>query len=59
MNDLQQLDPKEKDLLAAYEAGEFKPDMTPARKKFIEQAATQTFKKRKSSSEKDTDSKEQ
>ena len=42
-----QLDKEEQELLDAYESGEFQSDMTPSRKKFIEQSATQTFKKDK------------
>ncbi|MCW5198250.1 hypothetical protein VU06_00695 [Desulfobulbus sp. F3] len=37
----------EQDILDAFEAGEFKSDLTPARKKFIEKSAAQTFKKDK------------
>ena len=42
-----QLDKEEQELLDAYESGEFQSDMTPSRKKFIEQSAAQTFKKDK------------
>ena len=42
-----QLDKEEQELLNAYESGEFQSDMTPSRKKFIEQSAAQTFKKDK------------
>ena len=42
-----QLDKEEQELLDAFEAGEFRSDMTPARKEFIEQSAAQTFKKDK------------
>ena len=41
------LDKSEKELLAAYEAGEFKSVLTPARKKFIKRAAEQTIRKDK------------
>lgn len=41
------LDQKEQELLEAFEAGEFKSNMTPYRKIFIEQLAAQTFKKNK------------
>jgi predicted DNA binding CopG/RHH family protein len=41
------LEPAEKELLAAYEAGEFKSVLTPARKKLIQRAAEQTFIKDK------------
>ena len=39
------LDKDEKKLLKAYEAGEFKSKLTPARRKKIQEAATHTFKK--------------
>lgn len=42
-----QLDHEEQKLLEAFEAGEFHSDMTPSRKKFIEQSAAQTCKKDK------------
>ena len=42
-----QLDKEEQELLEAYESGEFQSDMTPSRKKFIEESAAQTFKKDK------------
>ena len=42
-----QLDNEEKELLAAFEAGEFESDLTPERREFIEQSAAQTFKKDK------------
>lgn len=41
------LDKEEQDILDAFESGEFKSDLTPARKKFIEKSAAQTFKKDK------------
>ena len=41
------LDKEEKKLLKAYEAGEFKSVLTPARKKQIQEAASSTFKKDK------------
>jgi predicted DNA binding CopG/RHH family protein len=41
------LDKSEKELLAAYEAGEFKSELTSARKEFLKQAAEQTVKKDK------------
>ncbi len=41
------LDRSEKELLAAYEAGEFKSVLTPARKKLIERAAEYSVKKDK------------
>ncbi len=42
-----QLDKEEQELLGAFESGEFQSDMTPSRKKFIEQSAAHTFKKDK------------
>jgi predicted DNA binding CopG/RHH family protein len=42
-----QLDPEEKELLAAFEAGEFESVLTPERREFIEQSAAETFKKDK------------
>ena len=42
-----QLDKEEKELLDAFESGEFQSDLTASRKKFIEESATQTFKKDK------------
>ena len=42
-----QLDKEEQELLDAYNSGEFQSDMTPSRKKFIEQSAAQMFKKNK------------
>ena len=42
-----QLDKEERELLEAFESGEFQSDMTPSRKKFIEESAAQTFKKDK------------
>lgn len=41
------LDKSEKELLAAYKAGEFKSVLTPARKKSIKHSAEQAFKKDK------------
>ncbi len=41
------LDKDEKQLLKAFEAGEFESVLTPARKKQIQEAATRTFKKDK------------
>ncbi len=41
------LDKSEKELLAAYEAGEFKSVLTPARKKFLKRAAEHSIKKDK------------
>ncbi len=41
------LDKDEKRLLEAYESGEFKSVLTPAREKQIQEAATNTFKKDK------------
>jgi len=40
-------DREEQEFLAAYESGELQSDMTPSRKKYIEQLAAQTFKKDK------------
>ena len=42
-----QLDKEEQALLDAYERGEFQSDLTPSRKKFLEESAAQTFKKDK------------
>ncbi|MGZ8526504.1 MAG: hypothetical protein ACXWVV_02845 [Kaistella sp.] len=42
-----QLDKEEQEILDAFESGEFKSDLTHARKKFIEKSAAQTFKKDK------------
>lgn len=42
-----QLDKEEQALLAAFESGEFQSELTPERKKFVEEAATQAFKKDK------------
>ncbi|CAK8721800.1 Antitoxin [Candidatus Electronema aureum] len=42
-----QLDKEEQEILDAFESGEFKSDLTSARKKFIEKSAAQTFKKDK------------
>jgi predicted DNA binding CopG/RHH family protein len=42
-----QLDKEEQALLNAFESGEFQSDMTPSRRKFIEQSAAHTFKKDK------------
>ena len=41
------LDKEEKKLLKAYEADEFESVLTPARKKKIQEAASETFKKDK------------
>ena len=41
------LDKSEKELLAAYEAGEFKSVLTPARRKLIKHSAELAFKKDK------------
>ena len=40
-------DREEQEILDAFESGEFKSDLTSARKKFIEKSAAQTFKKDK------------
>lgn len=42
-----QLDEEEKELLDAYEAGEFRSDMSPSRKKFLEEAAATTLQREK------------
>jgi len=42
-----QLDKEERALLAAFESGEFQSELTPDRKKFVEEAAAQAFKKDK------------
>ncbi len=42
-----QLDKEEQEILEAFESGEFQSDMTPSRRKFIEDSAAQTFKKDK------------
>ena len=42
-----QLDKKEQALVAAFESGEFQSELSLDRKKFIEAAAAQTFKKDK------------
>lgn len=42
-----QLDKEEKELLDAFESGEFQSDLTASRKKFIEESVAQTFKKDK------------
>ena len=42
-----QLDKEEQELLDAFESGEFQSDLSPSRKKFVEQSAAQTFKKDK------------
>jgi predicted DNA binding CopG/RHH family protein len=42
-----QLDKEEQELLDAYEAGEFRSDMSPSRKKILEQAAVTTFQQEK------------
>jgi predicted DNA binding CopG/RHH family protein len=41
------LDKEEKQLLDAYESGEFESVLTPARSKAIQEAASSTFKKNK------------
>ncbi|MAR89393.1 MAG: hypothetical protein CML06_00720 [Pseudomonadales bacterium] len=41
------LDKEEKEILEAFEAGEFKSIMTPARKKAVQAAAEETLKKDK------------
>lgn len=41
------LDKEEKELLDAYEADEFRSDMSVARKKFLEEAAAATFQQQK------------
>ncbi|MDM8564683.1 hypothetical protein QUF74_03425 [Candidatus Halobeggiatoa sp. HSG11] len=41
------LDEEEQGILEAFEVGEFKSDMIPARKIFIEQSADYTFRKSK------------
>jgi hypothetical protein len=40
---------EEQEILDAFESGKFKSDLAPARKKFIEKSAAQTFKKDKKS----------
>ena len=40
-------DKEEQELLDAFESGEVQSNMTPSRKKFIEESAAQTFKKDK------------
>lgn len=42
-----QLDKEEQALLAVFESGEFQSELTLSRKKFVEEAAAQTFKKDK------------
>ncbi|MDP1549744.1 MAG: hypothetical protein Q8L97_06240 [Nitrosomonas sp.] len=42
-----QLDKEEQALLAAFESGEFQSELTPSRKKSVEESAAQTFKKNK------------
>lgn len=42
-----QLDKEERALLAAFESGEFQSELTPSRKKSVEESAAQTFKKNK------------
>lgn len=42
-----QLDQEEKELLDAYEAGQFRSDMSSTRKKFLEEAAATTFQQQK------------
>jgi len=41
------LDQDEKDILAAFETGEFQSKLTPSRKEMIEKSASETFKKDK------------
>ena len=41
------LDQDEKDILEAFEAGEFQSELTSSRKKMIEKSASETFKKDK------------
>jgi hypothetical protein len=42
-----QLDKEEEELLVAYESGQFRSDMSPTRKKFLENAAATAFQQRK------------
>lgn len=42
-----QFDKEERELLDAYEAGEFRSDMSSSRKKFLEEAAATTFQQEK------------
>ena len=42
-----QLDKDEQEVLEAFESGEFQSNLTPSRRKFIEESAAQTFKKDK------------
>jgi len=42
-----QLDKEERELLDAFESGEFKSDLSDSRRQFIEKSATETFKKNK------------
>jgi predicted DNA binding CopG/RHH family protein len=42
-----QLDKEEEELLAAYESGQFRSDMSPARKKLLEDAAATAFQQQK------------
>src|SRR3990167_6740162 len=42
-----QLDKEEQAFLAAFESGELQSELTPDRKKFVEESAAQTFKKDK------------
>lgn len=41
------LDQYEQDILDAFEAGDFKSELTPSRKEMIEKSASETFKKDK------------
>lgn len=41
------LDKQEKDILEAFEAGEFESDLSAERKEFVQETAAQTFKKDK------------
>ena len=41
------LDQDEKDILEAFEVGDFQSDLTPSRKEMIEKSASETFKKDK------------
>jgi predicted DNA binding CopG/RHH family protein len=41
------LDQDEEEILEAFEAGDFKSELTPSRKKLIEKSASETFKKDK------------
>jgi len=44
---MSKLDKKEQNLLDAFEAGDFKSDLSPKRRAFIESSAANTFKKDK------------